>query len=56
MSYSILGPDGRPFDESLADARQVNFGKTKKVYQKADGTYAITHENVLTAGDNPDNT
>lgn len=54
MAYSILGPDGQPFNESLEGAAQVNFGKTKKVYRLPDNTYGIAHEDVLTAFDNPD--
>lgn len=54
MGYSIVGLDGQPFNESLEGAEQVNFGKTKKVFRRADGTFAISHEDVLTAFDNPD--
>lgn len=54
MAYSILWPDGRPFDGSIEGAQQVNFGKTKKVYRLPDGDLGIEHKDIITAFDNPD--
>ncbi|MFA6080596.1 MAG: phosphoribosylaminoimidazolesuccinocarboxamide synthase [Candidatus Gracilibacteria bacterium] len=54
MTYSILGPDGRPFDGTLDGAQQVNFGKTKKVYRLPNGDFGIEHKDIITAFDNPD--
>ena len=54
MAYNILGPDGKAFDGSLDGAEQVNFGKTKRVYRLPNGHFGISHEDVLTAFDNPD--
>lgn len=54
MGYSILGPDGQPFEKSLDGAKQVNFGKTKKVFRLENDNFGISHEDVLTAFDNPD--
>jgi len=54
MVYSILWPDGRPFDGSLDGATKVNFGKTKEVFKRPDGYFAISHKDILTAFDNPE--
>lgn len=55
MGYSIIDAgSGQPFNESLEGANQVNAGKTKIVSELPNGQFAISHENVLTAFDNPD--
>lgn len=53
MGYSIVDVNGRPFDEQLDEKKQVNFGKTKRVFDIWNGGLAITHEDVLTAMDDP---
>lgn len=54
MGYSIIDVStGQPFNESIEGAKQLNWGKTKRVFDVWNGGLAITHEDVLTAMDDP---
>ena len=55
MPLSILGPDGKRYENKIASSLQkVTSWKTKDVFPYQVGMYALRHNGILTAYDDPD--